>query len=262
MRRRIRQPDPLASPSAIREVLIAVRKRCPELIPDSDRKLRQLLEAVRHVERYSAGDGRSGRPGHFEREQLLEVGRHVKAVLARHCQDRISLKTFISFYLPILNYPPDVIAALESGEINRLEASLLSRLTPERLEVKPKQALTVRQEVLAHHLKIQGSQNSLRRRVGELLGAETLLTSENMTAAVQAVDDLLRVDEEDKRHLFYEQMKDFFFALREIRPEEIDDESLDEILESSDQLMSVIHKLHLRRKQKARAQEVKKTFIV
>ena len=221
-----------------------------------------MLEAVRHIERYSAGDGRCGRPSNFDREQLLEVSRHVKAVLARQTQDRISLKTFISFYLPILNYPPDVIAALEKGEINRLEASLLSRLTPERLEVKPKQALTLRQEVLAHHLQIQGSQNSLRRRVGELLGAETLMTSENLTAAVQAVDDLLRVDEQDKRHLFYEQMKEFFFALREIRPEEIDDESLDEILSASDQLLIVIHKLHLRRRQQARAQEAKKSFVI
>ncbi len=255
MRRRTRQPDPLASVSAIREVIDELRERCPDLIPASDRGLFRLMNAVRHIERHPTGLSRSGRPGHFPREKLLEVARHLKAVLAKQHRERISPSTFIGFCLPILNYPSEVIEALEKGEINRLEASQIARLTPERLDVKPKKALAIRQEVLSNHLKMQGSQTQLRQRVAGLLGAETLVTSENLAASVHQVDDLLMVEEDDRRHLFYEQMKEFFFAMRDIRPEEIDDPTLEEILAASDQLMGVLYKIRLKRKQQAEAEK-------
>jgi hypothetical protein len=262
MRRRSRRPDPLASVSEIREVIGDLRRRCPELVPASERGLLRLMNAVRHVERRSAGASKSGRPGHFPREKLLEVSRHLKAVLAKRYKDRISLGTFVSFCLPVLNYPPDVIDAMENGDITRLEAAQLARLVPERLDVKPKKALAIRQEVLSNHLKMQGSQAQLRRRVAELVGDETIMTSANMAAAVSQVDDLLTVAEDDRRHLFYEQMKEFFFAMREIKPEEIDDSTLEEILEASDQLMGVIHKIRLKRKQQADKEKANKRFLV
>ncbi|MGH9852352.1 MAG: hypothetical protein ACREBD_21135 [Blastocatellia bacterium] len=192
----------------------------------------------------------------------MEVARHLKAVLAKQYRDRISLSTFIGFCLPILNYPPDVIAALEKGEITRLEASQLARLTPERLDVKPKKALAIREETLRNHIKMQGSQTQLRQRVAEMLGDETLVTSENLVASVHQVDDLLSVEEDDRRHLFYEQMKEFFFAMREIRPEEVDDQTLGEILEASDQLMGVIYKIRIRRRQQADKEKANKQFVV
>jgi hypothetical protein len=262
IRRRVREADPLASVSAINQVIEELRKRCPDLIPASERGLFRLMNAVRHIERHPTGLQRSGRPGHFPREKLLEVARHLKAVLAKQFRGRISPSTFIGFCLPILKYPPDVIQALEKGEVNRLEASQLARLVPEKLAVKPKKALVIRQEVLSNHLKMQGSQTQLRRRVTELLGDETLMTSENLAASVHQVDDLLTVEEGDRRHLFYEQMKEFFFAMREIRPEEVDDQTLEEILEASDQLMGVIHRIRLRRKQQAEGEKSGKRFVV
>lgn len=249
IRRRVRRPDPLASVSEIRKVIDDLRRRCPELIPASERGLFRLMNAVRHIERRPTGVSKSGRPSHFPREKLIEVSRHLKAALAKNYKDRISLSTFIGFCLPILNYPPDVLDALENGEVTRHEAAQLARLVPERLDVKPKKALTIRQEVLSNHLKMQGSQTQLRRRVAELVGDETIMTSENMVAAVSQVDDLLTVEEDDRRHLFYEQMKEFFYAMRDIQPDEIDDPTLEEILEASDQLMGVIHKIRLKRKQ-------------
>jgi hypothetical protein len=143
-----------------------------------------------------------------------------------------------------------------------LEAAQLARLTPERLDVKPKKALAIRQEVLSNHLKMQGSQTQLRRRVVELLGDETIMTSANMTAAVSQIDDLLTVAEDDRRHLFYEQMKEFFFAIRDIQPEEVDDLTLKEFLEAADQLMGVIYKIRLRRKQQAEKEKPKKRFLL
>jgi signal transduction histidine kinase len=246
----------------IRKVIDDLRRRCSELIPTSDRGLFRLMNAVRHIERRPAGDSKSGRPSHFPREKLLEVSRHLKAALAKNYRDRISLSTFISFCLPILNYPPDVLDALENGEVTRLEAAQLARLVPERLDVKPKKALAIRQEVLSNHLKMQGSQTQLRRRVAEMVGDETIMTSENMAAAVSQVDDLLTVDEDDRRHLFYEQMKEFFYAMRDIRPEEIDDSTLEEILEASDQLMGVIYKIRLKRKQQSDKEKVDKRFLL
>lgn len=201
------------------------------------------------------GFSKRGRPGHFPREKLLAVSLHLKAILAKQVQERISPSTFIGFCLPILNYPTDVIEALEKGEINRLEAAQIARLTPARLTVTPKKALAIRREALSNHLKMQGSQTQLRRRVAELLGDETLLTSENLAASVHQVDDMLMVEEDDRRHLFYEQMKEFFFAMRDIQPEEIDDPTLEEILAASDQLMGVLHKIRLKRKQQSEAEK-------
>src|SRR5262249_4888179 len=128
--------------------------------------------------------------------------------------------------------------------------------------LNPKKALEIREEMLLNHLKIRGSQAQLRRRVTELLGDETLVTSENLAASVHEVDDLLTVEEGDRRHLFYEQMKEFFFAMREIKPEEVDDQTLEEILEASDQLMGAIHKIRLRRKQQAEREKAGKRFVV
>src|SRR5262245_38786224 len=122
------------------------------------------MNAVRHVERHPTGLSKSGRPGHFPREKLLEVARHLRAALAKRYRDRISLSTFIGFCLPILNYPPDVLDALENGDVTRLEAAQLARRTAERLDVKPNKALAIRQEVLSNHLKMQGSQTRLKRK--------------------------------------------------------------------------------------------------
>jgi hypothetical protein len=262
MRRRKRQSDPLASVSEIKGVIEELRGRIPGIVPESEEMLRKMLNAVRHLDRHPTGQSRSGRPSHFPRETLLEVARHLKAVLAKRYGDRISPSTFIGFCLPILSDPPDVIEALEKGEINRLEASLLARLTPARLGVPSKKALAIRQEAMRNHIRVQGSQTQLRQRVAELLGAETLVTSENMAAAVQQVDDLLTVEEDDRRHLFYEQMKEFFFAMREIKPEEVDDPTLEEILEASDRLMTVIHRIRRTRKQRAEREKAGKQIVV
>lgn len=205
---------------------------------------------MRHLECYSASDTKRGRPAKFDRSFLLEVSRQLKALLERETNHRISLKTFISFYLPILKYPQDLIAALGRGEITKFEASLLSRLTPVQLKMTHGKTLKVRQEVLQRHLKTNGSQNTLRARVREILYGDAAVTSESMVAAVEKIDDLLRIDESDSRHLFYEQMRELFFALRDIQPEELDDKTLEDIFNASGELMGVIHKIRQRRPKK------------
>lgn len=253
MRRRQRHPDSLASPAAVRGVLSELRGLCPSLSAFPDRKLRKLLLAVRHQETYSATETRRGRPAHFDRELLEETGRQLKAILERETKDRISLQTFVGHYLPILDWPENVVNALVRSDLSRLEAAEAARLTADRLDVKEREARRIRDEIIANHIRTRSSQTVLRERVREALGELTVVTSEKMTEAVERVDDLLRIDPSDRRHLFYEQMKDFFFALRDIQPEEIDDATLDLLVERADELMEVVFAVQRKRKQKENA---------
>ncbi len=50
--------------------------------------------------------------------------------------------------------------------------------------------------------------------------------------------------------------------MRDIRPEEIDDSTLDEILEASDQLMRVIYKIRLKREQQSDKEKGDRRFLL
>lgn len=249
-RRRRREPDPLASPEAVRSVCRALRERMPDLIPSSEKHLLRFLYAVRHVERRPATDTKRGRPPRWPREKLLEAAAQLRAVLERETSGRVSLNSFTGQYLPILDFPDDVSAALTRGEINLNEAAQLARLTPTRLDCPPAAARSVRGEVLRAHLLAQGSQNSLRARVKEILGEVVSVSTEQMTTVVQKADELLEVDPSDKRHFFYEEMKRLFYAMREIRPEDVDDESLDQFMAAADQLSNAIYTIELKRRRR------------
>jgi hypothetical protein len=250
MHRRHRKRDNLANLGAVRAVLDELKTSFPALSEFGDRKLKKVLLSTRHFETYPATDTKRGRPANFNRELIEGVSHHLKAILERETGDRISLQTFIGHYLPILDWPEDVIMALERGILSRLEAAQVARITADRLGVKPREARAIRNEIISNHIRSGGSQTALREKVREALGELTLVTSEKMTEAVERVDDLLRVDPSDRRHLFYEQMKDFFFALRDIQPDEIDDATLDTLVERADGLMEVIYAIQWRRKQK------------
>ena len=250
--RRARQPDPLANPAAVQGVLSELKGRCPVLVGFSDRKLRKLLLAVRHRETYTATETRRGRPANFDRGLIEEVSRGLKSILERQTEDRISVQTFIGHYLPILDWPEEIQTALIRGDLNRLESAQVARITAGRLGVKEREAMKIRAEIIANHVRSSGSQTTLRERAREVLGELTLVTSEKMLEAVQRVDELLEINPDDRRHLFYEQMKDIFFALRDIQPEEIDDEALSLLMRRADELMEVVHTIRRRRKQKAR----------
>jgi hypothetical protein len=237
----------------VRAVLSELKRRCPSLSTLPDQKLRKLLLSVRHLETYPATDTKRGRPAKFERGLLNDARRHLKAILSRETGDRISIQTFIGHYVPILDWPPDVVTALARGDMSRLEAAQVARLTAERLGVKQREAAKIRDEIITGHARSGGSQTALREKVREALGEMTVVTSEKMTEAVQRVDDLLQVNPDDRRHLFYEQMKDFFFALRDIHPDELDDATLDLLVRRADELMEVIHSIQWKRKQKEKS---------
>lgn len=255
-RRRSRESDPLTTPEAVRSICQLLSERMPNTIPLSEKHLMRFLYAVRHVERRPATDTKRGRPSRWPREKLMEAAGQLRGILQRETSGRVSVNSFIGQYLPLLQFPSDVTDALHSGQINLQEAAQLARLTPERLGCTPKAARERRVEFLTQHLAVQGSQTRLRARVKEILGeiVEPDVSSEGMTAVVIKVDELLELDPTDARHMFWEEMKRLFYAMREIEPEDLDDDTMDEFLQAMDQISNVLYRIEKRRKERDKQQ--------
>ena len=244
--------DPLASASGVKGVLAALRQQCPELIPKNDKQLASLLNAARHAESHDSASDKRGRSSPWPRETLLTVARELKDILARETRGRISLSSFVGVYLRIPHFPADVALALEKDQINLQEAILLARLTSERLGMGALPAKKLRQEILATHLQAKGSQNSLRLRVQDLLRQEAgVISSATMVEAVHKVDELLEVDPDDLRHLFFEEIRNLFYALKEIEPAEVTEADLERFNQASDEVFNVIQSIRQRRKRQA-----------
>jgi hypothetical protein len=247
-------PDPLARPDAVRAICEQLRSRMPTLIPSPERQLVRFLYAVRHVERRPATDTRRGRPSRWRREDLVSAASHLRAILARETAGRVSLNSFIGQYLLILNFPPDVQEALSGGRVNLQEAAQLARLTAKRLGSTPAAARHTRGEILAAHTAIQGSQTRLRVRVKEMLGeaGASDVSSEGMAAIVAKADELLEVDPMDARHMFWEEMKRLFYAMKEMGPEDLDEETMNDFLAAMDGVSNVIFRMERRRQERHR----------
>src|SRR5258708_2298982 len=202
-RRRPRKFDPHATPEGVESILDQLRQDRPELISYSNKKMESLLNAVRHVERYPATDTAAGRPGKWKRQTLLEVAQLLRSILDRGTSGKVSLSSFTGLYLRVLHFPADVAQALQQGDINLQEATILARLTEKQLGIPPAKAEKLRREIIANHIKVNGSQNGLRDRVRTALGQTDVVSTATMTAAVELEDELLKIDPKDKRHLFY-----------------------------------------------------------
>jgi hypothetical protein len=252
-RRRRRTADPLASSPAVRSVCHLLRDRMPNTIPASEKELIRFLYAVRHVERRPTTDTRRGRPAQWAREKLVEAASHLRGLLERETRGRVSVNSFIGQYLPLLLFPSDVTDALASGRINLQEAAQLARLTPRRLSCSARAARDRRAELLLAHLAVQGSQTRLRARVREVLGESIEPDiSGGMASVVSAVDELLDVDPSDARHMFWEEMKRLFFAMREIQPEDLDDETMEDFLKAMDQVSNVLQRIEKKKRARER----------
>jgi hypothetical protein len=83
-----------------------------------------------------------------------------------------------------------------------------------------------------------------------LLGeaAHGQVSSEGLAEAVAKADELLEVDPADTRHLFFEEMKRIFFAMREIEAEDLDEEIMGDFLQAVDQVSNVLYRIEKRRR--------------
>lgn len=145
-----------------------------------------------------------------------------------------------------------MVEALSSGQINLQEAAQLARLAPERMQCSPTVARSHRQEILRSHVAVQGSQNRLRALVKEVLGENDTqaITSGNMASVVAQVDELLKIDPQDTRHLFWEEMKRIFYAMREVDQEDLDDEIMGQFLAAMDGVSNVLYRIEKRRRER------------
>jgi len=215
-----------------------------------------MLEAVRNIERRPVTDTKRGRPSRWPRAHLLEVARNLRVILERETGGRISLQSFIGQHLRVLHFPADVQSALAGGQVNLQEASHLARLTAERLGCSPSEARVRRLEILQSHLAVQGSQNRLRSRVKELLGEgqRQEINAADMASVIERVDELLEIDPSDARHMFWEEMKRLFFAMREIQPEDLDEQILSDFMVAMDEVSKVLYRIELRKRKRGQPQ--------
>jgi hypothetical protein len=247
-RRRNRHSDPLASPEAVQSIFSQLRLALPEIIPRRDKDLIRMLRAARHIQRYPATDTKRGRPSCWRREDLLKVSMSLNDILERETSSHISLASFVDHYLRLLDFPADLLVALSQGEINLFEAAQLARVIAERLGSTPSQARRTRVDLLSTHLQTKESGPRLRQRVNELLRA-----SANKAGAAEVVDfgqDLEDFDPYDSTHLFWDQIKQLGFALREISPNDITEEEIDELLKASEPILTILARIQ-RRKERA-----------
>lgn len=245
-RRRTRRPDPLGSAAAVEAVLESLRSSLPDLVPGSHKNLASLLNSVRGLYMRQPSDTKRGRPSRYSREELLRVDSALRDLLSR--RTRISVRSFVGQYLPILDFPKDVREALERGEINLFEAHQLARLTTKKLGGKDGEARTLRKRLLEAHLLAQGSGTQLRQRVKEALGElREPDPTETEVLAVGKADELLEADPLDASHLFFEELRMVSRALREIAPEEVTDEDLSDIMPAVDQITLTLQKIARRR---------------
>jgi hypothetical protein len=144
----------------------------------------------------------------------------------------------------VLPFPPTTL--IESVHL----VKGLKIYNPERLQCLPALAQSLRQEILRSHVAAQGSQIRLRARVKEILGETDFqaIKSENMASVVAHVDELLEIDPQDTRHLFWEEMKRIFFAMREVEEDDLDDEIMNQFLSAMDWVSNVLHRIEKRRR--------------
>jgi hypothetical protein len=94
----------------------------------------------------------------------------------------------------------------------------------------------------------------LRNRVNELLRAST-----NEAATAEVIDfgqDLEDFDPYDPTHLFWDQIKQLGFALRDIRPDDVNDEEIDELLRVSEPVLTVLARIQKRKERKTLKLEI------
>ena len=243
--RRLRKADPLASPSAVQSIIDQLRVALPDIIPRQNKELIRMLRAVRHIHRYQASDTKRGRPSRWKREDLLKVSTQLTSILDRETSSHISLASFVDHYLRLLEFPTDVVQALTSGNINLFEAEQLARITPERLGVSSAQAKRTRTDLISTHLQTKSAGGKLRQRVGELLCASSV--EAGITEGIDPELDLEDFDPYDPTHLFWDQIKQLGFALREIRREDVTEEEVDELLRASEPILTILARIQRRK---------------
>ena len=119
--------------------------------------------------------------------------------------------------------------ALSSGHTNLQEAAQPPRSQPPR-----DSSATPRRT---------GSADGLRSQVKELLGETQEPAISSDARVIAQIDEMLEIYPHDTRHMFWEEIKRIFFAVREIKPEDLEDATMDEFVSVMAQLSKTLYRI-------------------
>jgi len=156
-------------------------------------------------------------------------------------RDAFRFPRFVTTYLPVAKYPHDIQTALNNHKINLEEARILARINravlSDAVKRKPSE---IRREIIDSHLKRQGTQFELKKRVDERLNLTPKKQAQNVGANVAAldanIDRMLEFNESDTEHLLWEEIKGLVYSMREVDSAVIDDETTEQILKDLDSI--------------------------
>lgn len=77
-----------------------------------------------------------------------------------------------------------------------------------------------------------------------------MISSQTIASLVEKVDKLLETDPSDTRHLFWEEMERLFFAMREVEPDDIDEEILEQFLSMMSGVFNALIRIDKRRRER------------
>lgn len=220
-----------------------LRSALPDFIPHEDKELVRLIRAAKHAQRYPATDTKRDRPGKWKREHLLRVAARLGDILDRETSSQIFFASFADHYLRLLDFPPDMVEALEKRHINLFEAEQLARVIIGRLGATPGGVKRTRAALLSSHLQTKASGSRLRQRVNDLLRVSPAESGETDTESAAEPEDLEDFDPYDSMHLFWEQLKQLGFAFREGRREDVTDEEIEELLKASEPVLAILSRI-------------------
>ena len=246
MRRHHRNHDPFQTGEKFSELFELMKTAaCPD--GTSDENFKKLLYAVQHFERQPLKESKAGRRPRFDSTFLFNASLKIKTVLQNETNERISLLRFVTTYLPIPGFPHDLQKALDRYQINLEEARILARINRRNLGAavtrKPSE---IRREIINTHLKRQGTQAELKKRVDERLSSTPKRQAATVAASVAALDancdKLLEFDEFDTEHLLWEEIKGLVYLMREVDSSAIDDETTGQVLKDLDSVKLILLK--------------------
>lgn len=77
-----------------------------------------------------------------------------------------------------------------------------------------------------------------------------MISSQTIASLVEKVDKLLETDPSDTRHLFWEEMERLFFAMREVEPDDIDEDILEQFLSMMSGVFNALIRIDKRRRER------------
>lgn len=249
-RRRLRKPQPLANATTVRAILVEIRNHFPSLLLKKDCEVVNFLRAALHSTSSEASFSRFGRRSRWARETLLTAASIAQQILAERTHPALSLSSFVKHHCCILNFPADVLAALESGQITLFEAEHLTRVRAGRLGLTDgHQARQARAAILSAHLRSNGTAASLRVRVNDLAGVKAAITAlllpddkETTVAALQAEIDAYaeKIEAIDYSFLFVDSLTYIVQNMLLVNPDRLTDVDVDRLLAKLDDVVEVV----------------------